>query len=478
MFINNEWVASKSGKKIPVINPATEEKIAEVDEAQKEDVEVAVAAAKAAFQLGSKWRTMDASERGRLIYKLADVLERDVYHIASLDSIDNGKPVTLALHDAQISVKTLRYFAGWADKTHGKTIPADGTVFSYARVEPVGVCGMITPWNFPLAVVVNKVAPALAAGNTIVLKTSEKTPLSALYLASLVKEVGFPPGVFNVLSGFGPTAGAPLASHLDVDLVSFTGSTMVGKTIQKLAGESNAKRVKLEMGGKSPLVICDDADLDLAVMIAHEGIMFNMGQCCIAASRTLVQEGIYDKFVAKAREMAIQRKRGDPFDPINVHGPQVDNIQFKKVLDYIEKGKKEGAKLEAGGKRFGSKGYFIEPTVFSNVSDDMVICKEEIFGPVQSILKFKTLDEAIKRSNATEYGLAAGIVTKDNDRAVQFAQGVRAGMIWINTYTHVAPQIPFGGFKMSGHGRELGEDAMNEYLEVKTVTMAISAKNS
>lgn len=474
MFINNEWVSSKTGKKMSVVNPATGGKITEVDEAFKEDVDAAVAAAKNAFELGSEWRKMDASARGKLLWKLSDVLERDMHYVASLETLDNGKPVNNALGDIQAVVATLRYFAGWADKTHGKTIPADGPVFSFTREEPVGVCGLITPWNFPLLIIGNKVAPALAAGNTVVLKTSEKTPLTGLYFASLVKEVGFPPGVFNVLSGFGPSAGAPLAAHMDVELISFTGSTGVGKLVQKTAGESNAKRVLLEMGGKSPLVICDDANLDLAVKIAHEGVMVNMGQCCCAATRTFVQEGIYDEFVKKSAELASKLKPADPFENNCQHGPQVDDIQFNKILDYIEKGKKEGAKLEVGGKRWGSNGYFIEPTVFSNVTDDMTICREEIFGPVQSIIKFKTLDEAIRRSNETHYGLAAGIVTTNVDTALVYSQAVRAGSVWINTWMHITPQTPFGGYKMSGQGREYGEEAIKDYLETKTVTIAVN----
>lgn len=478
LFINNEWVSSKSGKKMVVKNPATGEKITEVDEAGKEDVDAAVAAAKAAFATGSKWRSIDASERGLLIHKLSDLVQRDADHLASLLTLDNGKTITDAKGEVDMAIKVLRYYAGYADKVHGNTIPADGPVFSFTRKEAVGVCGFITPWNFPIMTVLVKVSPALAAGNTIVLKSSEKTPLITLHLAALVKEAGFPAGVFNALSGFGPTAGAPLASHMDVDLVSFTGSTLIGRTVQKLAGESNAKRVLLEMGGKSPLVIMDDADLDLAARIAHDGVMANMGQCCCAATRTLVQEGIYDKFVAKAKELAVARKPQDPFEETSVHGPLIDDIQFEKVLKLIDEGSQGGAKLECGGKRFGDKGYFVEPTVFSGVTDDMMIAKDEIFGPVQSILKFKTLDEAIRRSNETQYGLAAGIVTTNVDTALVYSQAVRAGTVWVNNWFTITPQTPFGGYKLSGHGREFGEDGINDYMETKTVTMAISVKNS
>ena len=461
-----------------VTNPATGEKVSEVDEAGPDDVNAAVAAAKAAFQNGSEWRTADASHRGRLLFKLADLLDRDADHIASLLTLDNGKPISTAKGEVGFSAAIVRYYAGWADKLHGKTIPADGPVFSFTREEPVGVCGLITPWNYPLFTVLVKVAAALAAGNTIVLKSSEKTPLLTLYLATLVQEAGFPAGVFNVLSGFGPTAGAPLAQHLDVDLISFTGSTVTGKLVQKLAGESNAKRVLLEMGGKSPLVIMEDADVDLAARIAHDGVMVNMGQCCCAATRTLVHEKIYDQFVAKSKELALAKKPLDPFDEKSKQGPLVDDIQFEKVLKLIEEGSAEGAKLECGGKRIGSKGYFVEPAVFSNVTDDMKIARNEIFGPVQSILKFKTLDEAIRRSNDTTYGLAAGIVTKSIDNAIIYSQAVRAGSIWVNSWMPNSVQTPFGGFKLSGHGRECGEDGIKDYLEIKTVTIAIPAKNS
>jgi len=479
LFINNEFVSSKSGKKMPVINPATAEKIAEVDEGSKEDVDIAVAAARKAFELGSEWRTMDASARGRLLHKLADAIEAHKEYIASLETLDNGKSINDARGDVQFTVDTFRYYAGYADKIHGKTIPADGPVFSFTRIEPIGVCGQIIPWNYPVVMVAWKWAPALACGNTLVLKPSEKTPLSALVLAALSKEVGFPAGVINVINGYGPTVGAAIASHPDIDKIAFTGSTAVGQQIQAMAGQNGAKRVSLELGGKSPFVVCEDADLDLAVQIAQENCFVNMGQCCCAATRTFVHEAIYDKFVAKSREHAAKRKVGDPFDENTIQGPQVDEIQYKRVLSFIDQGKKEGAKVEFGGGPVeGAKGYFVQPTVFSNVTDDMTIAREEIFGPVQQILKFKTMDEVIKRANNTKYGLGSGIFTKDVEKAMQFAQGIRAGSVWINCYNHFAAQIPFGGFKMSGHGRELGEDGIQEYCEIKTVTLQLPTKNS
>ena len=461
-----------------VINPSTGKVIAQVSEGSKEDINAAVAAARQAFELGSEWRRMDASRRGLLLLRLADAIERDKDYLSSLESLDNGKPIEASVADMNASIDTFRYYAGMADKVHGKTIPADGPVMSFTRLEPVGVCAQIIPWNYPVLMLAWKWAPALAAGNTIVLKPSEKTPLSALVLAALVREVGFPAGVVNVVNGFGPTAGHALAVHMHVDKIAFTGSTAVGKLIQAEAGKSNGKRVTLEMGGKSPLVVYEDADIDLAARIAHEGCFVNQGQCCSAASRTFVHEKIYDKFVAKARELALQRKVGDPFEADVQHGPQVDEIQFNRVLSLIDAGKKEGAKVECGGGRRGNAGYFVEPTVFSNVTDDMTIAREEIFGPVQQLLKFQTLEEAIRRSNDTQYGLAAGIITQNLDVAMTYIQGVRAGSVWVNCFDYAVPQTPFGGYKMSGQGRELGEDGMTEYLEVKTVTIAIPVKNS
>ncbi|XP_035217052.1 retinal dehydrogenase 1-like isoform X2 [Stegodyphus dumicola] len=478
IFVNNEWHTSASGKKFPVINPATAEKICEVEEGDKVDVQKAVQAAKNAFQIGSPWRTMDASERGRLLNRFADLLERDMEYLANLQTLENGKPFKDSYGDLIFAIRTFRYYAGCADKIHGKTIPADGSTFSYTRLEPVGVCGLIIPWNFPVLLVSNKVGPAIAAGNTVILKPAEQTPLTALYMASLVKEAGFPPGVINIVPGYGPTAGGALTAHHEVDKVSFTGSTEVGKLIQQAAGQSNTKRVTLEMGGKSPLVICSDVDLDEAVQIAHDALFFNQGECCCAGSRTLVHEDIYDAFVAKSVALAQKRVVGDPFDEKTTQGPQIDDEQFNKILDLIESGKKEGAKLECGGARLGNKGYFVQPTVFSNVKDNMRIAKEEIFGPVMQILKFKTLDEAIERSNATEYGLAAGILTKDINKAILYSQAVRAGTIWINCFFAGSVQTPFGGFKMSGQGREFGTDALHEYCEIKTVTIKIPQKNS
>jgi len=479
IFINNEWEESVSGKTFPTINPATGEVICRVQEGDKADVEKAVKAARAAFKLGSVWRTMDASKRGNLMNKLADLMERDRVYLASLESLDNGKPFNDAFNiDLSLTIKCIRYYAGWADKTHGKTVPIDGSFLSYTRHEPVGVCGQIIPWNFPLLMQAWKLGPALATGNVIVMKLAEQTPLSGLAVAALIKEAGFPPGVVNVVPGFGPTAGAAISEHMDVDKVAFTGSTEVGHIIQKAAGGSNLKRVTLELGGKSPLIVMDDADLDFAVETAHFALFFNQGQCCCAGSRLMVQEGIYDEFVQKATERAKKRTVGDPFASSTEQGPQVDEEQFKKVLGYIQSGMAEGACLRAGGGKWGDKGFFVEPTVFSDVTDDMKICKEEIFGPVQVIQKFKTMEEVLDRANNNSYGLAAAVFTKDIGTAVYMSNSLRAGTVWVNCYDVLEAQVPFGGYKMSGVGRELGEYGLEAYTEVKTVTISIPQKNS
>ncbi|ETN58358.1 aldehyde dehydrogenase [Anopheles darlingi] len=476
LFINNEFVEAKSGKSFATLNPATGQPIVSVAEGDKEDVEVAVRAAKAAFARSAPWRQLDASARGRLLNRLADLMQRDTDTLANLESLDNGKTFGDSVFDIGCAIDTFRYYAGWADKIHGATVPSDGPVLTYIRKEPVGVVGQIIPWNYPILMLTWKWAPALAAGCTLVLKPAEQTPLSALYMAALSKEAGFPDGVINVVNGFGPTVGAALVAHPDVRKVAFTGSVETGRLILNGASTSNLKKVSLELGGKSPLVIFNDADLDEAVEIAHNAIFANHGQNCCAGSRTFVQEGIYDAFVAKAAEMARQRKVGDAFQEGVQQGPQVDDDQFRKVLEYIESGQQEGAKLQAGGKRFGTVGYFVEPTVFSDVADEMRIAREEIFGPVQSILKFRTLDEVIERANATEYGLAAGVVTKDINTAITFTNAVEAGSVWVNCYDYVVPTTPFGGYKQSGSGRELGYSGIELYLETKSVTIKLPAK--
>lgn len=479
IFINNEWKNSVSGKTFPTFNPATGEKICDVAEGDKADIDLAVKAAREAFRLGSPWRRMDAADRGRLLNILADLMEREQVYLASLETLDNGKPFKYSfLADLELSIKAYRYYAGWADKNHGKTIPSCGDYFAYTRHEPVGVCGQIIPWNFPLLMQAWKLGPALAMGNTVVLKTAEQTPLSANYVAALSVEAGFPAGVINVVPGFGPTAGAALAGHKDVDKIAFTGSTEVGQIISKLAAESNLKRVTLELGGKSPNIVLADADMENAVEQSHFGLFFNQGQCCCAGSRIFVEEKAYKDFVEQSVEKAKKRTVGNPFDPVNDQGPQIDAEQTGKILDLIESGKKEGAKLCTGGKRLGDKGYFIEPTVFADVKDDMRIAREEIFGPVMQIMKFKTIEEVIQRANNSIYGLGAAVFTTNLEKAIYLSNSLQAGTVWVNCYDVFDAATPFGGYKMSGHGRELGEYGLQNYTEVKTVTIKIPQKNS
>lgn len=477
LFINNEFVDAVSKKTFPVINPTNGQVIAEVAEADKEDVDIAVAAAKAAFARGSEWRSMDASNRGKLINNLADLMLRDISDLATIETLNNGKPFEDSLFDVHCAIDVLRYYAGYCDKIHGNTIPSDGDFLTLTRKEPIGVVGQIIPWNYPILMLIWKWAPALAAGCTILLKPAEQTPLTALALAALSREAGFPKGVVNVLPGYGPTAGAAICLHNDVRKVAFTGSTEIGHLILEYAARSNLKTVGLELGGKSPLVIFDDADVDEAVEIAHNAIFANHGQNCCAGSRTFVQAGIYDEFVQKAAEKAKLRKVGDPFESGVQQGPQIDKPSLDKVLRMIEAGKNEGAQLEAGGSQIGEEGFFVQPTVFSNVTDNMTIAKEEIFGPVQSILKFETLDEVIERANNTPYGLASGVITKNINTALVFAQAIEAGSVWVNCYDAITPQTPFGGYKKSGFGRDLGEDALKEYLQTKTVSIKVPTKN-
>jgi aldehyde dehydrogenase (NAD+) len=473
LLINNRWVPSESGKTFATVNPSTGEEICQIAEADAADVDRAVKAARAAFEHGP-WRKLPASERGRLIHRLADLIEKHGDELAHLESLDNGKPVGIARAvDVAATVGCFRYFAGWSDKVHGKTIPVDGDFFCYTRHEPVGVVGQIIPWNFPMLMLAWKLAPALATGNTVVMKPAEQTPLSALRIGELIVEAGFPEGVVNLLPGFGPTAGAAIARHMDVDKVAFTGSTEVGQLIMEAAAKSNLKRITLELGGKSPNIVFADTDIDEAVEGAHFGLFFNHGQCCCAGSRVFVEEKIYDQFVEKSGARARRRTVGDPFDPKTEQGPQVDQIQFDKVMDYIESGRHEGAKLVCGGDRVGDRGYFIQPTVFADVQDDMKISREEIFGPVMSIIPFKTADEVVTRANRTTYGLAAAVWTRDIKKAHAIANSVRAGTVWVNCYNVLDTRAPFGGFKQSGIGRELGEYGLQQYTEIKTVTVKL-----
>jgi aldehyde dehydrogenase (NAD+) len=473
MFIAGKWVNSVSGKSFPTLNPATGDAICRVAEGDKADIDLAVKAARKAFDSGP-WSKMNASDRGRLIHKLADLIEKNAESLAALETLDNGKPYKDALAaDLPLTVKCLRYYAGWCDKIHGKTIPIDGPYFCYTRHEPVGVVGQIIPWNFPLLMLAWKWGPALATGCTVVLKPAEQTPLTALRVAALAQEAGFPDGVINVVPGYGPTAGAALTAHKDVDKVAFTGEYTTGQIIMEAAAKSNLKRVTLELGGKSPNVVFADADLDAAVAGSFFGLFFNQGQCCCAGSRLFVEEKVHDQFVDKMVQRVKAYKVGDPFDPATDQGPQVSQEQCDRVMHYIEAGQKEGAKMLAGGKRVGKQGYFVEPTLFDNVTDDMKIATDEIFGPVMNILSFKDFDEVVHRGNQTFYGLAAAIWTRDIKKAHRLAASIRAGTVWINCYDVFDAAAPFGGYKMSGIGRELGEYALQNYTEVKTVTVSM-----
>ncbi|MGB8098040.1 MAG: aldehyde dehydrogenase family protein [Terracidiphilus sp.] len=474
LLINNRWMESESGETFATCDPSTGEEICQVAAADSADVDKAVRAARYAFERGP-WRRMSAAERGQLLHRLAGLIEMRADELARLESIDNGKPLSVARRvDVAKTIACYRYFAGWADKVHGRTIPIDGDFFCYTRHEPIGVVGQIIPWNYPMLMQAWKLAPALATGNTVVMKPAEQTPLTALRVGELILEAGFPEGVVNLVPGFGPTAGAAIARHMDVDKVAFTGSTETGRLILEAAAKSNLKRVTLELGGKSPNIIFADTDLDEAVEGAHMGLFSNQGQICCAGSRVFVEQAIYDQFLEKTVTRAGKRVIGDPLDPRTEQGPQVDQAQFDRVMSYIESGKSEGAGLACGGRRYGSRGYFIEPTVFSDVRDDMRIAREEIFGPVMSVIPFRSLEEVIERANNTIYGLAAGVWTRDIKKAHAIANNVRAGTVWVNCYNVLDARAPFGGFKQSGIGRELGEYGLQQYTEVKTVTIKLS----
>jgi phenylacetaldehyde dehydrogenase len=473
LLIDGKWVEAASGKTFTTYDPSTEAPLAEVAAGEKEDVDRAVRAARKAFE-GGPWRRMTASERGRALWKLADLIEKHGEEFAQLETLDNGKPLTVArAADIPLVVDHFRYYAGWATKVEGETIPVSTPglrMLNYTVREPVGVVGQIIPWNFPLLMAAWKLGAALACGNTVVLKPAEQTPLSALRLGELLDEAGIPPGVVNIVTGFGETAGAAIAAHPDLDKVAFTGSTEVGKEIMRAAA-GNLKRVSLELGGKSPNIVFADADLDEAASGAAAAIYFNHGQCCCAGSRLFIEHKAYDKIMPKLIEYSDRIKVGPGMAADTEMGPLVSSEQYERVTGYLAAGKQEGARVAAGGKRPEGldKGYFVRPTVFTDVRPDMKITREEIFGPVVCAVPFKDPEEVARAGNDTTYGLAAAVWTRDIQKAHRMAQVLKAGTVWINCYNMFDAASPFGGYKQSGFGREMGKAALELYTQIKSV---------
>jgi phenylacetaldehyde dehydrogenase len=478
MLINGKWVAAQSGQTFPTLNPATGEVICTVPAGDKADIDLAVKAARAAFETGP-WRRLTPSERGRLLWKLADLLEARVDEFAELESLDNGKPLAVArVADVPLAVDLLRYMAGWATKIHGSTLPISvpyapgANFFAYTLREPVGVAGQIIPWNFPLLMAAWKLGPALATGCTVVLKPAEQTPLSALRLGELIQEAGFPDGVVNIVTGFGETAGAALAAHPGVDKIAFTGSTEVGRLIVQAAAK-DLKKVSLELGGKSPNIVFEDADLDIAIPGAANAIFFNHGQCCCAGSRLYVHKTHFDKVVDGVASAAKKIKLGPGQQPDSQMGPLVSEEQLNRVLGYLESGRAAGAKPVIGGKRSGDRGYFVEPTVLVDVKPGMKVMEEEIFGPVVCAVPFTSPDQVLQQANNSIYGLAAAVWTRDVSKAHRLASALRAGTVWVNCYNIFDAALPFGGYKQSGWGREMGAEVLEHYTETKAVCLQL-----
>jgi len=477
LFINGEFVEAQSGKTFETINPSDESVLAEVSYGGKEDVDLAVSAAKEAFYEGA-WSTMNARDRGSLMFKLADLMDEHREELAYIEALDSGAVYTLALKThIGMSIDTLRYFAGWCDKIQGDTIPINHARPSknlcFTKKEPIGVCGLIVPWNYPLMMLAWKIGPLLAAGNTVVLKPAQVTSMTALKFAELTVKAGFPPGVVNIVPGSGRIVGQAIVDHMDVRKVGFTGSTPIGADIMKSAAVSNIKKVSLELGGKSPLVIFGDCDMDKAVKQGVLACLFNKGENCIAAGRIFVEDSIHDQYLERVIKEVQQLKIGDPLDLSTAHGPQNHRAHFESLVRYIDAGVKEGAKLVYGGKRVGDKGLYLEPAIFTDVKDGMFIATEESFGPVMIISRFKDGDVqgVLKSANLTEYGLASGVFTNDISKAMRVADGLDAGTCFVNTYNKTDVAAPFGGFKQSGFGKDLGKEALNEYLKTKVITV-------
>lgn len=474
LFIDGKWVDPVEKGTIDVFNPSTGRLITAVAGGSSKDVDLAVEAASRAYK--TSWGLhCPGTARGKLLNKLAQLMERDADILTALECLNVGKVFAKAKGELLAGIETIRYYGGWADKVHGKTVEATENKLAYTRHEPFGVVGQIVPWNFPLVMVTWKIGPALATGNTIVLKPSEVTPLSALKLCELITEAGFPPGVVNVVNGYGNTVGQSIAEHPKILKVAFTGSTLTGRKIMKAAAETNLKVVTLELGGKSPTILFDDADLDQAIKWAAHGLFSNMGQSCTAGTRIFVQEGIYDEFVSRFTAVAqyLTQTAGDPFAPETQHGPQVSQTQFDRVMGYIESGKAAGATVHTGGGRLGADGYFIQPTLFTNCTPDMKIVQEEIFGPVGVLIKFKDEAEVIEMANNTTYGLACHVFSQNINRAIRVAHALEAGSAWVNCAQAPEINMPFGGYKQSGIGRELGEYALSNYTQVKGVHVNI-----
>ncbi|KAI1794460.1 aldehyde dehydrogenase [Ganoderma leucocontextum] len=476
LFINGKFVDGSSGAYIDVLNPTNGKVTTRISEGTSKDVDIAVEAAHKAFE--TTWGlNASGTERSRLLAKLADLMEANQDVLAALEALDNGKTFIWAKRtDVSHSINCIRYYAGWADKILGQTIETSEAKLAYTRHEPIGVVGQIIPWNFPLLMMVWKIGPALATGCAVVLKPSEFTPLSALYMAKLIDQAGFPAGSFNLVNGYGHTVGQAISEHMNIEKVAFTGSTLVGRKIMESAAKSNLKSVTLELGGKSPTIVFDDADLDQAVKWAAFGIYYNHGQCCCAGSRIFVQEKIYDEFLKRFTEHTKSLKVGDPFSAETFQGPQINQQQYDRIMGFIDSGKADGATVHFGGDRVGTEGFFISPTIFTDTKPGMKIVQEEIFGPVCVLIKFSDEVDIVRQANDTVYGLAAAVFSQNVARALGTAHKIKAGTVWVNAANVLYPNVPFGGYKQSGIGRELGEYALANYTAVKAVQVNLGIK--